>query len=166
MTTLLLLAFTLSLDSFRVSLGLGGLSLSWRRQAHIVCSFALCDGVAPLAGLAAGISAASYARFWTQHLGPFIVFAYGVYVTCVAARFRGGERHTQVRKSWMLLGIPLTLSLDNIVAGAALGMIGFPPLASAAILGAASGLAALLGLQAGRTVVRQLHSRAELCSGL
>jgi putative Mn2+ efflux pump MntP len=39
MKTLLVLAFVLSLDSFRASLGLGTLKLSLARRAQLVASF-------------------------------------------------------------------------------------------------------------------------------
>ena len=56
MGTLLFLGFVLSLDSFRVSLGLGALKLRPARQAQIVLAFGLCDGLAPLVGLLMGKS--------------------------------------------------------------------------------------------------------------
>ena len=51
MITLLLLGFALSLDSFRVSVGLGTLKLSRLRQLQIVTAFGVCDALAPLIGL-------------------------------------------------------------------------------------------------------------------
>ena len=45
MITLLLLGFALSLDSFRVSVGLGTLKLSRLRQLQIVIAFGVCDAL-------------------------------------------------------------------------------------------------------------------------
>src|ERR1700674_5115414 len=124
MGILLLLGFVLSLDSFRVSLGLGALKMRPLRQAQIVLAFGLCDGLAPLAGLLIGQSFVKYIGAWTEYLGPVMLGAYGIYVIYVARHYAEGDDREQ--DGWMVLGIPLSLSLDNLIAGASLGMLGFP----------------------------------------
>ena len=80
MVTLLLLGFALSLDSFRVSLGLGTLKLSRLRQLQIVIAFGVCDALAPLIGLLIGHSLLEFIGPWVEHLGPLLLCAYGVNV--------------------------------------------------------------------------------------
>jgi putative Mn2+ efflux pump MntP len=67
---------------------------------------------------------------------------------------------------WMVLGLPLSLSLDNLVAGTTLGMLGFPMLISVVIIGAMSALFAVVGLRLGTTAVKLLPVRAELIGGV
>jgi len=164
MITLLLLGFALSLDSFRVSLGLGTLKLSRMRQLQIVIAFGVCDAIAPLIGLLIGKSLLSYIGPWVEHLGPLLLCAYGVYVIYIARRYAGREAGDTDR--WMVLGLPLSLSLDNLVAGTSLGMIGFPILLSVAIIGAMSALLSFAGLRLGRSVVNLLPVKAELIGGV
>src|SRR5262245_32483397 len=127
MVTLLLLGFALSLDSFRASLGLGTLKLSRWRQLQIVIAFGVCDALAPLVGLVIGKSLLTYIGPWVEHVGPLLLCAYGVYVIYIA---RYAARETNDADHWMVLGLPLSLSLDNLVAGTTLGMVGFPLLLS------------------------------------
>src|ERR1041385_8905294 len=115
MITLLLLGFALSLDSFRVSLGLGTLKLSGLRQFQIVIAFGVCDAIAPLIGLVIGKSLLEYVGPWVEHLGPLLLCAYGIYVIYIARRYAGKEEAETDR--WMVHGLPLSLSLDNLVAG-------------------------------------------------
>ena len=164
MVTLLLLGFALSLDSFRVSLGLGTLKLSRLRQLQIVMAFGVCDAIAPLIGLLIGKSLLEFIGPWVEHLGPLLLCAYGAYVIYIAQRCAG--RETGETDRWMVLGLPLSLSLDNLVAGTSLGMVGFPVLLSVAIIGAMSALLALAGLRLGRTAVNLLRIRAELIGGV
>ena len=164
MVTLLLLGFALSLDSFRVSLGLGTLKLSRLRQLQIVIAFGVCDALAPLIGLLIGKSLLEFIGPWVEHLGPLLLCAYGVYVIYIAQRYAGKEAGDADR--WMVLGLPLSLSLDNLVAGTTLGMVGFPLLLSVAIIGAMSALFAFVGLKLGTTAVKLLPVRAELISGV
>lgn len=157
---LLLLGFALSLDSFRASLGLGALKLSRLRQLQIVIAFGVCDAVAPLIGLLIGKSLLEFVGPWVEHLGPLLLCAYGVYVIYIAGRETGEADR------WMVLGLPLSLSLDNLIAGTTLGMIGFPILISVAIIGVMSSLFSLLGLLLGRTAVNVLRIRADLIGGV
>ena len=164
MVTLLLLGFALSLDSFRVSVGLGTLKLSRLRQLQIVIAFGVCDAVAPLIGLLIGKSLLEFVGSWVEHLGPLLLCAYGVYVIYIAQRCASREASEADR--WLVLGLPLSLSLDNLVAGTSLGMIGFPLVMSVAIIGAMSALLSLAGLWLGRTAAGLLRIRAELIGGV
>src|SRR3569832_394384 len=161
MITLLLLGFALSLDSFRVSLGLGTLKLSRVRQLQIVIAFGVCDALAPLIGLLIGKSLLEFIGPWVEHLGPLLLCAYGVYVIYIARRCVESETDR-----WMVLGLPLSLSLDNLVAGTSLGMIGFPILLSVLVIGAMSALISFAGLKLGSTAVSWLRFRAELIGGV
>ena len=164
MITLLLLGFALSLDSFRASLGLGTLKLSRLRRLQIVIAFGVCDAVAPLIGLLIGKSLLEYIGPWVEHLGPLLLCAYGVYVVYIARRFASREEGETDR--WMVLGLPLSLSLDNLVAGTSLGMIGFPIVLSVTIIGAMSALLSFAGLKLGSTAISFVRFRSELIGGV
>jgi manganese efflux pump family protein len=165
MGTLLLLGFVLSLDSFRVSLGLGALKLRPIRQAQIVAAFGLCDGLAPLLGILVGQSLVRFIGGWTGYLGPLVLGVYGAYVIYVARRYEGNEEARDTG-GWIVLGLPLSLSLDNLIAGASLGMIGFPLALSVAVIGAMSALMSLAGLLLGRTAMNYLKLNSELLGGV
>ena len=163
MITLLALGFALSLDSFRVSLGLGALKLRPLRQLQIIIAFGVCDALAPLIGLVIGKSLLTYVGPWVEHLGPLLLCAYGVYVIYIARRCAGREARGTDR--WMVLGLPLTLSLDNLIAGTTLGMIGFPLLLSISIIGAMSALMSFIGLRLAGVAVKFLPIKEELIGG-
>jgi putative Mn2+ efflux pump MntP len=167
MIKLLLLGFALSLDSFRVSLGLGTLKLSRWRQLQIVIAFGVCDALAPLIGLLIGKSLLEFIGPWVEHLGPLLLCAYGVYVIYIAQRYADREvGEAGETDRWVVVGLPLSLSLDNLVAGTTLGLIGFPMLMSVVIIGAMSALFAFVGLRLGRTAVKLWPAKAELIGGV
>jgi putative Mn2+ efflux pump MntP len=66
----------------------------------------------------------------------------------------------------MVLGLPLSLSLDNLIAGTTLGMIGFPILLSVMIIGLMSSVLSLTGLRLGHTAINLLRIRADLIGGV
>ena len=93
-----------------------------------------------------------------------MLLAYGVYVIYVARRY--GGREVEETGGWMVLGLPLSLSLDNLIAGASLGLIGFPMVVSVIVIGAISALMSLAGLVLGKTAVNLLKPQSELFAGL
>lgn len=101
---------------------------------------------------------------WTEYLGPLLLGGYGLYVIYLARRCEETEREVGYR--WMLFGLPLALSLDNLVAGVGLGMIGFPILPSALIIGTISGLMSLVGLKLGDAIMRYVPIRPDLLGGV
>jgi putative Mn2+ efflux pump MntP len=163
MLTLLLLGFVLSLDSFRASLALGAMKLRPMRRVQIILAFGLCDALAPLIGLLIGKSFLQYIGAWTEYLGPVMLCACGAYVIYISQRC--ADKATLENDHWIVFGLPLSLSLDNLVAGTSLGMLGFPLLLSVTIIGTMSALLSLAGLLLGKSAAKFLKLETELVGG-
>src|SRR5262249_55102522 len=67
--------------------------------------------------------------------------------------------------AWASLGLPVALSLDNLVVGFGLGAVRVPTAVSALTLGAASGAMAMAGLYLGSLIGRAVPARAERLGG-
>jgi putative Mn2+ efflux pump MntP len=160
---LLVLALALSLDNFRTAIALGGLGLGWARSVQVALVFGLWDGVAPLVGVLVG-------HYWSQaigstaeYVGAIALGAYGLYLVVRAWRTPAPEHLDQ---GWALLGLPLPLSADNVVAGTSLGLLGFAPWVAAPVFGAMTALMALVGLQLGRAAAHVVPIRSDLLTGV
>jgi putative Mn2+ efflux pump MntP len=160
--SLLVLGFALSLDNFRTALALGALRLRWGRAVQVALVFGFWDAVAPLVGVLVG-------HYWSQaigstgeYVGAIALGAYGVYLVVRAWLTPAPE---ELDERWALLGLPLPLSLDNIVAGTSLGLLGFSPWLAAPVFGAITALMALVGLQLGRAAAHVIPIRADLLTG-
>lgn len=96
---LLLIAFSLSFDSFLAGIVLGSIILCWRGRGWCVVLFGVCDGLATLLGAAVP----------HQLPGPPTAALYllGVVLIIQAAR----------RSRAWLYAMPFLLSLDNFAAG-------------------------------------------------
>lgn len=161
MVAVLLLGSVLGLDSLRASLGLGVLRRSRARRLMIAVSFGVFDGLAPLLGLALGSVIVRSTAAWTGLLGPVVLGGLGLYLLLASP-----ESKETAAESWLCLGLPLTLSLDNLIAGFGLGVLGTPVLLSAFIIGLISGLLSLVGLCLGSLVGAALPARAEQVGGM
>jgi len=156
---LVVLGFFLSLDNFRTAVLLGPLKLSWRRRVAVAANFGVWDGLAPLSGLLAGHYAGVAIGPIADYIGPVALGAFGLYLLLQAWREPTAESEEELEHSWTLFGLPLPLSVDNVLAGASLGLLGFSPWISASVFGAMTAVMSFVGLLLGRTAFRLLRNR-------
>ena len=164
MTALLLIGFMMGLDNFRVALALGPLNFPLRRRMQVALAFCLCEVLAPLVGLSIGNVLIESIRPWAEVIGPIVLGATGLMVIYQALRTE--EADQPFDNGWLIFGLPISLSFDNLLAGTGLGMLGLPILMSAIVIGLMSSILCVIGLFVGRAVARYLPPRAELLSGV
>ena len=163
MISLLILAFVLSLDNFRLAIALGAFQLSWRRALRMAVVFGLWDGFSPLVGLLIGRSFGQEIGPAADILGPIVLLVYGLYLVVRSLQTEAPE---DLDERMALFGIPFSLSLDNLLAGTGLGMLGFPPVLTAAVFGMITALMTFVGLQLGGVAARFIPIRSDLLSGM
>ncbi|WP_329183171.1 manganese efflux pump MntP family protein [Actinacidiphila glaucinigra] len=160
---ILVLGFVLSLDNFRVSIALGTVPFGVRRAVQVALTFGLWDAVMPLVGLLIGRRLGESVGDVADLVGAAALGGYGLYLVVSALRNPEPE---ELDHPWALFGIPLTLSLDNLFAGASLGLLGLSPWFSAALFGIVTAVMSLVGLQLGRATARLIRIRSDLLSGV
>ena len=160
---LLILGITLSLDNFRTAIALGALRLSWSHAVQVALVFGVWDGAAPLAGMLVGHHLSQTIGSTADSVGAVALGAYGVYLVVEAWRTAAPEERDH---RWALFGLPLPLSLDNVVAGTSLGLLGFSPWLAPPLFGAITVLMSLVGLQLGRAAAHFIRIRPDLLTGV
>jgi manganese efflux pump family protein len=161
--SLLLLGFTLSLDNFRTSVVLGAIGLSWGRAARVALVFGLWDGVAPLVGILGGDYLGQRIGSTADYAAAGALAAYGLYLVVQAWRSPEPEDPDE---RWALFGLPVPLSVDNVVAGTSLGLLGFSPWLAPPLFGAVTAVMSLVGLQLGRVAAHFIRIRSDLLTGV
>lgn len=160
---LLVLGFVLSLDNFRASIAFGTVPFGVRRVVQVALMFGVWDAVMPLAGLLLGGYVGDAIGSVAEIAGSVALGGYGSYLLVTALR---NPEPQELDHPWALFGIPLSLSLDNLLAGASLGLLGFSPVLSATVFGATTVVMSMLGLCLGRVLGRLIRIRADLLSGI
>lgn len=161
--SLLILGFVLSLDNFRLTIALGAFNLGWRRALRMAVVFGFWDGLSPLIGLLIGRYFGQAVGPVAETIGPIVLGAYGIYLVVRSLQTEAPE---DLDERMALFGIPLALSLDNLIAGTGLGMLGFPPVVTAAVFGTITALMTFVGLQLGGFVARFIPIRSDLLGGM
>jgi putative Mn2+ efflux pump MntP len=160
---LLLLGTVLSLDNFRTALVLGALRLNWRRAMRVALVFGFWDAVAPLVGILGGDYFAQTIGSTADYVAAVVLGAYGVYLLVEASRTTAPE---EVDERWVLFGLPLPLSVDNVVAGTSLGLLGFSPWLAPPLFGAITAVMTFAGLAIGRAAAGFIRIRSDLLTGV
>jgi putative Mn2+ efflux pump MntP len=125
-------------------------------------AFGSWDAVAPLAGILVGHYLDRRIGSTAEYTGAIALGAYGLYLLVHAWRTAAPEEFDQLRA---LFGLPLPLSLDNVVAGTSLGLLGFSPWLAAPIFGAITALMSFVGLQLGRAAAHFIRIRSDVLTG-
>jgi putative Mn2+ efflux pump MntP len=160
---LVVLGVTLALDNFRASIALGTLPFRLRRAVQVAVMFGLWDGLAPLAGGLLGQYLAGAIEPLADYIGPAVMGVCGLYLLIRSMRSSAPE---ELDHPWALFGIPLSLSVDNVIAGASLGMLAVSPWLAAAVFGILTTVLSFIGLCIGRAAGHLIHIRADLLSGV
>jgi putative Mn2+ efflux pump MntP len=146
---LLSLGFVLSLDNFRSSLVLGGLKPTFSESVKTSAIFGVWDGVAPVAGILIGHLLRDKLDNAADTVAMIGLGAYGVFLI---ARAVISPNRADPDLKWARFGLPIPLSVDNVAAGAALGVAGYSPWLAPVLFGSMTFVMSVAGHQVGRTV--------------
>jgi manganese efflux pump family protein len=160
---LLILGLTLSLDNVRTAIALGALRLGWREAARVSLVFGFWDAVAPLVGILGGEYFAETIGSKADLVGAVVLGAYGLYLLVEAWRTPAPE---ELDQRWALFSLPLPLSIDNVVAGTSLGLLGFSPWVAPPLFGVITALMTFVGLGIGRAAASVIRLRSDLLTGV
>jgi len=163
MKVLLFLGFLTGLDNLQVMPALGLMPMSAMRRLMLAIVFGLCEALMPLAGLGIGFLLHRSLNLHAEIIGAIALMICGAVILWLV--FREKEPESVMESRWTFIGLPLSLSVDNLLAGIGVGAAGFPPLLSAGVLGAVSTAMSLTGLYLGHWLRRFIPGKAEYLSG-
>lgn len=112
---------------------------------------------------------------WLNIIGSVILGSLGVYVilnSTLKAEEEDEKKNEKKKKvidsHWIIIGLPISLSFDNFFAGIGLGVLGFPLILSAILIGGISGLMSVAGIKLGDTLKKKFASKikTDLVSGI
>jgi manganese efflux pump family protein len=164
MVRLLAVAAPLGLSNFAGGLAIGLDGLAARRRLEAALVFAAFEAAMPVAGLALGRGVATLVGDSAAVLGGLVLVGLGAWLLLQAAR---ATRGTRPRRTWnrgRLVVVAAGLSVDNLVAGFALGALHVSVLVAALVIGAVSAVLGSAGLELGHRAGRRLSGYADACS--
>ncbi|MBB4686911.1 manganese efflux pump MntP [Amycolatopsis jiangsuensis] len=163
---LIALAFGLALDNFRSSIAIGTIPFGWLRAFQVAIVFGVWDALSPLLGGLIGHFLGEFLGDWADYIGAAALGLYGIYFIVGAIRNPQPEEDDLDHPWVTLFGMPLSLSIDNFVAGAGLGIAGFSLIVPMLTFGAMTVVMSFAGLFVGRMAAKVIRIRADLLCGI
>ncbi|GGB35129.1 hypothetical protein GCM10011492_27250 [Flexivirga endophytica] len=164
MFALIALGFGLGMDNFRTSVVLGGLKPNLRESAKTSLIFAMWDGIAPLIGMLIGAYLSTQISETADTIAAVGLALYGFFIIVKACReSECADPDLKTARRWL----PIPLSIDNVVGGAAIGLAGYSPWVAPFVFAFTTFVLSLAGHQVGRAVANFVPGlRTDLLSGL
>jgi putative Mn2+ efflux pump MntP len=163
-TDSILAGLLLGLDSFFICLAIGTLPERAVQRGGLAVSFGMCDGLASLIGVLFGIERLHSWMGWSEWIGPAAVAAYAGVVFYFAYRCHQAEAIPDAAR-WFAFGLPMCLSLDNLVTVVDSHASAWSALFGCAIIGFLSSGLAYAGLRLGNAASAGFHLRSAWMSG-
>jgi putative Mn2+ efflux pump MntP len=157
------IAFVLSLDNFQSSIGLGTTKPSWMRIVQCAVIFGIFDALAPMFGVWVGGYLGDYIGESAEYIGAAALAVYAVYLVVHALRT---EQSGDIDHPLAILGMPLPLSVDNLLAGTGLGVMGYSAVTVAVVAGSVTLVMSLVGLTLGKLAASKIPIRTDLLGGV
>ena len=158
MLSIALIAAALGLSNFAASIALGLAGVDNRLRRDIAVIFGLFEAAMPLIGLMLGRRVADTLGAVSSRVGGGLLIVTGVYAFVQARRPDGVLRAPRRRGALILTGA--ALSLDNLVAGVALGATKVPVVLAATLIAVVSVALSLVGLEVGARLGHSIERRS------
>jgi putative Mn2+ efflux pump MntP len=165
MLQIILLGVLAGLDNVQVAAAISMAPLTRSRRILFAVAFCLCEIATPLLGLLLVGSLRGHFGTWVDRAAPLILVTCGAVIIFLALRDRD-ELEKLVNNRWTVVGLPLSLSLDNLLIGISLGTFGYPLPLAAATIGCVSALMCVCGIAGGARLRRWIPEYAEIVSGV
>jgi manganese efflux pump family protein len=164
MMSIFALGLALSLDNLRVVTALAAAGATRRVTVRVVGAFVVFEAVTPLIGLLIGDASRAAVEPWAELTGVIALAGAGLYILITAVGSSSGEALPD--KTWFVVGLPLSLSIDNLIAGVGLGLLAAPPLTVGLAFAAATAITCTVGLILGELAGRLHRGLSQIAAGL
>jgi putative Mn2+ efflux pump MntP len=163
---LLLVAASVGLSNLAASIGIGVGGADSRTRWRVGVVFGPLEAGMPILGLVIGHGLATSIGHQARWVAAVLLIGVGGYIMLAAVRDRreGTQRHPVSLGRLVVSG--LALSVDNLVAGFALGAYQVSLIAGAIVFGVVSAAMSLIGLELGARLGAHAGDRSELIGGV
>jgi manganese efflux pump family protein len=163
---IVVIAVSLALDVFAVSIGVGVRGVPRRVKVRIGAAFAFAEIAMNCIGAALGLAVGKLLGDVAGYIGFVALFGLGLYMMWESLREGEMAEPLDMSRGWGLFIASLSISLDSLGIGFSILYIGVPLAVSLATIAVVSVLATVCGLTLGRTLGRRIEEHAEFLGGL
>jgi manganese efflux pump family protein len=165
MIEVLIFGLLAGLDNLQVCSSLGMLPLQRRRLHFLAAAFCASEIGGAVLGLMLGRGLLTLLGPVAESLAPIVMLGCGAAVLYLALRRDDPDLAALANHRALLVGVPISLSFDNVIAGAAISFSSHSIVQAALVIGIISAAMSCIGLYLGHWLRRILPDRIELAVG-
>ena len=168
MTTIILIAFSLAMDCFAVSITGGALVVKPRLKnaLKVGAFFGLFQSIMPLIGWALGYGFRSLISRFDHWIAFGLLFAIGVKMIYESFRKDRDKKEKDILNNYTLFLLAIATSIDALIVGMSFAFINVPLIYSVLIIGAFAFLLSVIGYFIGNKVANFIKSKIEIVGGV
>ena len=167
LTSIFLIALSMAMDAFAVSLGSGvKIGPGPRPVFRLAFHFGLFQALLPIIGWLFGNTIEPYVRGF-DHWVAFGLLAF-VGLRMIRSGLSKGEEENpkDPSRGWTMVMLSIAVSIDALAVGLSLGVIGVTIWTPAIVIGLVTGILSVLGLRVGNGVGKRYGKPVEVLGGL
>jgi putative Mn2+ efflux pump MntP len=161
-----IVALSLALDVFAVSVGVGMRGVSLALKIRIGCAFAIAEVAMNLIGAGVGLAVGKLLGETAGYLGFAALFGLGCYMIYESRKHGAIKAPIDMSRGWGLFIAAISISLDSLGIGFSILYIGVPLAISLVTIACASIAATAIGLSLGKVLGKRAEDGAELWAGV
>lgn len=174
---LILFALPLSLDNFALSTVLGVTPMPRRTRLRLAATFAAAEGLMPAVGLLLGLPLGSAIGEASGYVAGALILATGLWMWLKERRENDADDDDDdddeaekialaaKRTGWALVGVALSVSLDELAVGFSFGVLRLPVVPALVTIAAQALLVSLAGQWVGQRLGSRIGAHAEQLAG-
>jgi manganese efflux pump family protein len=166
--TIVLIAISLSFDTFAVSISSGLIlkKIDFINATKIAITLAAFQAMMPLIGWLAGSEIKKYAENFDHWIAFGILGLLGGKMIYESFKSDPGDRPFNPLNIKVLIGMAIATSIDALVVGFGFALLNYGILTSVGIIGAVTYIVAMLGMLFGKKIGSRMGRRMEMLGGI
>ena len=163
----LLISLSMAMDAFVVCLAAGALETIHgpRPLFRLSFHFGLFQFIMPVIGWLLGTTIQPFIRSYADWIAFGLLVAVGIHMIYTSVRGETNRSHDPSR-GWTMVLLSIAVSVDALVVGISLGVLGIFVWYPAILIGVVTGVLSLIGLRIGRIVGKKFGKPVEIIGGL
>jgi len=164
---ILLIALSMAMDAFVVCLAAGALETIHgpRPLFRLSFHFGLFQFIMPVIGWLLGMTIEPLLHHYADWIAFVLLVSVGVHMIYTSLHSET-NRSADPSRGWTMVLLSIAVSMDALVVGVSLGVLGIFVWYPAILIGVVTGILSLIGLRIGRIVGRKFGKPVEILGGL
>jgi putative Mn2+ efflux pump MntP len=166
---LLALLIPLTVDTFILSAALGLAGLPKKEQARTSIILAVFEAGMPAVGVLLGHGIGDLLGHYASYIAALVIGVAGIFMLLPAKAEEKEEREMKLlakTRGFAVVGLGLSISLDELAIGLSLGLLGVPLLVAVIFIGIQAFIASQAGLKLGSKLNEKIREDAEKVAGI